>query len=83
MTLVDPHNRAPLQPRNYAVDEKMHPLQIERYKRMTFEEKLDALAEMYWMSRELMASGIRMRHPDWTPEHVAREVRDRMLYGTA
>ena len=83
MTLVDPHNRAPQQPRNYAADEKMHPLQIEFYKRMTFEQKLDALAEMYWSGRALMASGTRMRHPDWSEEEVEREVTKRMLYGVS
>ena len=59
----------------------MHPLQIEKYRRMTIAEKLDALAEMYWLSRGLLATGTRMRHPDWTPEQIEEEVRIRMLHG--
>ena len=83
MTLVDPHLRTPQPPRNYAADEPMHPLQIERYRRMTFAEKLDALAQLYWSGREWMAAGTRMRHPNWSEEEVQREVRLRMLYGVS
>lgn len=82
MKLVDPHIRGPLrQPRNYAADEPMHPLQVAHYRRMTVAQKLDALAQMYQMGRALAVAGVRMRHPDWDDEAVERQVREQMLYG--
>jgi hypothetical protein len=61
----------------------MHPLQVAHYRKMTVAQKLDALAEMYYLSRSITAAGIRMRHPDWDDEAVEREVREMMLYGTS
>ena len=71
----------PKGPRDYSKDEPMHPLQIARLRRMTPAEKLDAMAQLWAAARELTRSGIRTRHPDWTEEQVARELRDRTLYG--
>ena len=82
MKLVDPHIRTLIrQPRNYAADEPMHPMQVAGYRRMTVAEKLDGLAQMYRMARALTAAGTRMRHPEWSEEEVEREVRERILYG--
>ena len=84
MKLIDPHiRRLRTRPRNYAADEPMHPLQIAGYRRMTVAQKLDQLAEMYRFCRELTATGVRMRHPDWNEEQVEREVREHMLYGVS
>ena len=83
MKLIDLHfRRLPRPSRNYAADEPMHPLQIAGYRRKTVAQKLDGLAEMYRFGRKLTATGIRMRHPDWSEEEIEREVRERMLYGT-
>lgn len=82
MKLVDPHLRSSRpRRRNYAADEAMHPMQIAAYQRMSFAEKLDDLAQLYWAAREAAASGARMRHPEWSEEQIEREVRERMLYG--
>lgn len=84
MKLIDPHVRSlTRQPRNYAVDEPMHPMQVAAYRRMTVAQKLDRLADMYRLARGLMAAGTRMRHPEWSAEEVEREVRERMLYGVS
>jgi hypothetical protein len=61
----------------------MHPLQVAKYRQMSPAEKLDALAEMYRLGRSLLATGIRMRHPDWDEAAVERDVRERMLYGVS
>ena len=84
MKIVDPpFRRLPRGPRNYAADEPMHPVQIAGYRRMTVAEKLDDLAQMYQFARQLTATGVRMRHPDWSAEEVEREVREHMLYGVS
>jgi hypothetical protein len=83
MKLIDPHLRGvPRRRPDYSKEEKMHPLQIAAYRRMTPAEKLDGMARLYWEAREILEAGIRMRHPDWTDQDVADEVRMRMLYGT-
>jgi hypothetical protein len=83
MELIDlSSRRKPRRRPNYAAEEKMHPLQMAGFRRMTPAEKLDSLARMYWAGRELLAIGIRSRHPEWTEQEVAEEVRVRMLYGT-
>jgi ABC-type Na+ transport system ATPase subunit NatA len=82
MKLIDPHiRRAPSQRRTYGMDESMDPVQIAAYRRMTVAQKLDQMAELYRLNRELLAAVIRSRHSDWSDEQVEREVRDHMLYG--
>ncbi len=61
----------------------MHPLQIKAYRAMAVAQKLDRLADLYECGRALLAAGIRMRHPDWSEDQVAREVRETMLYGVS
>lgn len=61
----------------------MHPMQVKCYREMTAAQKLDALAEMYRLTRTLAAAGVRMRHPDWDDAAVGRAVREQMLYGVS
>jgi hypothetical protein len=63
------------------MDEPIHPAQIEALKRMTPAQKLAAISQMWNLGRELMATGIRMRHPDWDESAVWEEVRRRLIYG--
>ena len=58
----------------------MHPLQVEAYKRMTPAEKLRLAARLNRDARRLKAGGLRMLHPDWTAEEIARAVREAFLY---
>ncbi len=58
----------------------MHPLQVEAYKRMTPAEKLRLAARLNRDARRLKAGGLRMLHPDWTKEEIARAVREAFLY---
>jgi hypothetical protein len=61
--------------------EPIHPAQIEALKKMTPEAKLRAIIQMWELSREMLASGIRLRHPDWDEAAVWEEVRRRLIYG--
>ena len=84
MKLIDPHLRsATRQPRNYAADEPMHPLQIKAYRAMSVAQKLDRLAELCACATTMLVAGIRMRHPDWSEKQIEQEVRERMLYGVS
>ena len=82
MKLIELHLREmPPQKRNYAADEPMHPMQIRGYRKMTPAEKLTALAQFHASTCEFFASGVRMRHPEYTEDQVRREVRASILYG--
>lgn len=69
----------PWQPR-YQPDERLHPVQIAGYKRMSAEQKLDLMVAMYRTGLTLSRAGLRMRHPDWTAEQVDLEARRRLLH---
>jgi hypothetical protein len=61
--------------------EPIHPAQIEALKKMTPEAKLRAIIQMWELCREMLAAGIRLRHPDWDETAVWEEVRRRLIYG--
>lgn len=61
----------------------MHPLQIAAYRRMSPAEKLERIAAFQLSLLGLLKAGIRSRHPEWTEEEVASEVRERMLYAVS
>jgi len=44
--------------------------QIEAYRRMTTEARLRVGLELTEMARQLLAAGIRKRHPDYGDDHV-------------
>lgn len=47
--------------------------------KMTPEQKLNAMMDLYWSARELKAAYIRSIHPDWSEEQVQREVREAFM----
>lgn len=53
----------------------LHPKQIEAYRRMSPERKLEIAAELREAAWQMKAAGIRMQHPDWSEERVQEEVR--------
>ena len=65
------------------MDEPIHPVQLEALKRMTPEQKLRAVAEMWHFAREALALQIRGQHPDWDEVAIAEEVKRRLIYGTS
>ena len=55
-------------------DEQPSPEQIEIFRRMTPERRLQLAEQLYWTARDLKAAGIRIQHPDWTEQQVRAEV---------
>jgi hypothetical protein len=62
------------------MDEPMHPVQIEAFRRMTPAQKLERVAELYEAGIQLKAAGLRLAHPDWPQERLEREARRSLLY---
>jgi Rv0078B-related antitoxin len=62
------------------MEEPIHPVQIENFRRMTPAEKLRMVAELYHAGIQLRIAGLRMAHPDWPQERLEREARRALLY---
>jgi hypothetical protein len=62
------------------MDEPIHPLQLEGFKRMAPAEKLRVVADLYEAGIRLRMAGLRMAHPDWPDERLAIEARRSLLY---
>jgi hypothetical protein len=45
-------------------------VQLDVYRRMTPEKKLQLIFQMNDQLRELLAAGVRLRHPDYGDKHV-------------
>jgi Rv0078B-related antitoxin len=56
-------------------DEQATPEQIEIFRRMTPERRLQLAEQLYWSARHLKSAGLRAQHPDWSDEHIEAEVR--------
>lgn len=61
-------------------DEQPDPRQIEIYRRMPAAKKWALAVQLYWMARDIKASALRNRHPDWSEAQVTREVRRIFLH---
>lgn len=55
-------------------DEQSSPEQIEIYRRMPPERRLEVAEQLYWSARKLKAAGVRSQHPDWSNQQVNSEV---------
>ncbi len=53
--------------------------QIERYRQMTGEERLDVSLRLHEMSCEISREGIRAQHPRANAEEVERLLRERIM----
>jgi len=54
--------------------------QIEIYRAMTPQRRLEVAGEMYRAAWELKAAWLRSRHADWSEEKIQKEVREIFLY---
>jgi len=59
------------------------PQQVQIYRRMPPERKLELAAEFSRAARELKAAALRSQHPDWPDEQVRRKVREFFLYAAS
>jgi hypothetical protein len=55
-------------------DARAREVQIEIFRKMTAEQKLELSMRLYWSARRLKASWLRQQHADWTEEQVQKEV---------
>lgn len=62
------------------MNEPLHPIQIEGFKRMTPREKLQMVVSLYATGLRLRVAGLRMKHPDWPIERLEFEARRALLY---
>lgn len=53
-------------------------VQIARIRAMSPDEKFRISHALWLEAREALAAGVRMRHPDWSLDEIAREVRELM-----
>ncbi len=56
-------------------DEPMHPAQVAAMRRLTLSERFALGLRFLRSARGWLVSGIRARHPEWSEEQVADEVR--------
>lgn len=55
----------------------------EIMRRLTPQQKLTMLDELWLFGRSLTESGVRQQHPEWNEQEVQREIVRRMSRGTA
>jgi hypothetical protein len=53
-------------------------MQIERYRQMTYEDRIRIACELYELSCEMARMGIRRQNPDASEEEVNRLLRERI-----
>ncbi|MCZ6681558.1 MAG: hypothetical protein O7B26_00125 [Planctomycetota bacterium] len=53
---------------------KAHEIQIEIFRKMTPEQRLECCFRWTELTYELARGGIRLQHPNWTPEQIDREI---------
>jgi hypothetical protein len=58
----------------------MHAEQIRIFKAMSPARKLELVAEFNRAARNLKGQSLKLQHPDWTTEQVAKKVREVFLY---
>ena len=62
------------------MQEPIHPVQLEGFKRMTPAQKLQMVADLYATGIRLRVEGLRMAHPDWPEEKLDFEARRSLLH---
>lgn len=62
------------------MEEPIHPVQLEGFKRMTPAQKLQMVADLYQAGIRLRVAGLRMTRPDWPQERLELEARRALLY---
>ncbi len=63
-----------------AMNEPIHPVQLEGLRRMTPAQKLRMVEDLYRAGIRLRMEGLRMQHPDWPDERLEFEARRSLLY---
>jgi hypothetical protein len=56
-------------------------MQIEGYRRMTPQQRLQISFELYQLTRTLVRQGVKHQHPEWDEQQVEQEVLRRFRLG--
>jgi hypothetical protein len=62
------------------MDDPIHPLQLEGFRRMTPAQKLRMVVDLTNAGIRLRMEGLRMQHPDWPDAKLEFEARRSLLY---
>ena len=62
------------------MNEPIHPVQAEGFRRMSPAQKLQMVADLYDAGIRLRVAGLRLAHPDWPEDRLEREARRALLY---
>lgn len=62
------------------MEDVIHPVQLEAFRRMTPEQKLWRVAALYHAGVQLKTAGLRLKHPDWPAERLEFEARRSLLH---
>jgi len=62
-------------------DERLHPLQIERFRQMTADEKHTVLRGMIRSARQIKRAGLRQQHPKLSETDLDRALARAVLHG--
>jgi hypothetical protein len=62
------------------MEEPIHPVQLDAFRRATPAQKLAAVAALYEAGIQLRVAGLRMTHPDWTDAQLDFEARRSLLH---
>ena len=63
-----------------SMNESLHPVQIEGFRRMTPAQKLRAVCDLYHAGIRLKMAGLKLAHPDWPAERLEYEARRSLLH---
>jgi hypothetical protein len=56
-------------------------MQIEAYRRMTPQQRLEISFRLYELTRTLVRQGVKHQHPDWNEQQIQEEVVRRFRLG--
>ncbi len=62
------------------MNEPLHPVQVEAFRRMTPEQKLERVCELNRTGIRLRMEGLRMLNPDWSDARLEFEARRALLH---
>ena len=62
------------------IDQAVHPIQVDGFKRMSPAKKLQMVAELYEAGIRLRIAGLRMTYPEKSVQELEREARRSLLY---
>jgi hypothetical protein len=55
-------------------------IRLEILRRLSPEEKIHIMMQLYWTARQLKEAGLRMAHPDLSDEEIRTLVHESFLY---